>query len=146
SRLEAERRNRANAGCGHEGSCLPIRPGKPQNPSVELTELFVDSITSGEQRSDRHRQFWTLPGEFHDASGEHIAFGSADQQASDLQKAADLVLEIALGLDEHGPARQQRANGMAIEASEANFLEPASLHNARDASSVIAVALVDLHL
>jgi hypothetical protein len=54
-----------------------------------------------------------------------------------------LLIEITLDLDEHGPARQQRANGMTIEAFEANLLEPASLHNARDARSVVAVALVD---
>jgi hypothetical protein len=54
--------------------------------------------------------------------------------------------KIALDLDEHGPARQQRANSVAIEAFEANLFEPACLHDARDAGSVVAVALIDLHL
>jgi hypothetical protein len=57
-----------------------------------------------------------LLGQFQNALGERIACGSANQQTSDLQKASDLVLEIALHCHEHGPARQQRANGMTIKA------------------------------
>src|SRR5439155_22544422 len=51
-----------------------------------------------------------------------------------------------LDLDQQGPARQQRPNRMAIEVLDAHLLEPAGLHDAGDAGSIVAVTLIDLHL
>src|SRR6266478_575631 len=63
-----------------------------------------------------------------------------------LEQAADLVLEITLDFDQQCPARQQRPNRVAIEVLDAHLLKPAGLHDAGDASRIVAVTLIDLHL
>ena len=44
------------------------------------------------------------------AHGEDIELGAADDETEVLEKAADLVLEITLNLDQKCPARQQRSS------------------------------------
>jgi hypothetical protein len=61
------------------------------------------------------------------------------------EKAADLVLEITLDLDQQRPARQQRPDRVAIDILDAHLLKPAGLHDAGDPRSIIAIALIDLH-
>src|SRR5262245_64470425 len=69
----------------------------------------------------------------------------ADQQTEVLQVSTDLVLEIALHLDQKAAALQKRTRCMTIQPLDANLLVPTALHDPRDAKGVIAIALVDLH-
>ena len=55
-----------------------------------------------------------------------------------------MVLEIALDLDQQRPARQQRADRVAVDILY--LLEPIRLHDGGDPDSIVAVAFVDLHL
>ena len=70
----------------------------------------------------------------------------ADDKTKVLEQATDLVLKIALDLDQQRPAREQCLDSVAIKVLDAHFLEPAGLHDACDASRIVAVVLVDLHL
>jgi hypothetical protein len=47
--------------------------------------------------------------------GKDIELGTADHKSEVLEQAADLVLEILLGLDQQRPARQQRPDRVAME-------------------------------
>ena len=55
-------------------------------------------------------------------------------------------LLITLDLDQQRPAHQKRLDQVAVDILNAHLLEPAGLHNAGDAGSIVAVALIDLHL
>src|SRR6476646_5308111 len=70
----------------------------------------------------------------------------ADDKTKVLEQATDLVLKIALDLDQQRSARQQCLDRVAIKVLDTHFLEPAGLHDACDASRIVAVVLVDLHL
>jgi hypothetical protein len=77
------------------------------------------------------------------AQREGVLFRTADDEPEVLQKAADLIFEIALDLDEQRPAGHQRLDGVAIEAlTRTSLYQPVCM--IRDADGVIAVALVDL--
>src|SRR5262245_66614312 len=70
----------------------------------------------------------------------------ADQQTEVLQEPTDLVLEIALHLDQEGATLQKRTHRMTIQTPDANLLVPTALHDPRNTKGIIAIALVDLHL
>ena len=72
-----------------------------------------------------------------------IELGTADHETDVLEQATDLVLEIALDLDQQRPARQQRPNRVALEALDAHLLKPAGLHDAGDAGRIAAVKVRD---
>ena len=57
-----------------------------------------------------------------------------------------MVLEIALDLDQQRPAGQQCPDRVAVDILDVHLFEPAGLHDAGDPDSIVAVALVDLHL
>src|SRR5262245_773570 len=63
-----------------------------------------------------------------------------------LQKPADLVLEIPLDLNEQRSADEKSLDSVTVESFDAHLLVPATLHDTRDAHSILTVALVDLHL
>ena len=75
-----------------------------------------------------------------------MELGTADDETEVLEEAADLVLEVTLDLDQQRPAHQKRLDQVAVDILNAHLLEPAGLHNAGDAGSIVAVALIDLHL
>src|SRR6201982_548659 len=70
----------------------------------------------------------------------------ADDKTKVVEPATDLVRKIALDLDQQRSARQQCLDSVAIKVLDAHFLEPAGLHDACDASRIVAVGLIDLHL
>src|SRR5690242_6123542 len=70
----------------------------------------------------------------------------ADDKTKVLEQTTELVLKIALDLDQQRPAREQCLDSVAIKVLDVHFLEPAGLHDACDASRIVAVVLVDLHL
>ena len=82
--------------------------GKLHNLAVKLTDLLLDDIARFEQRSDRSYQLRAILDQLLSSHGEDIELGTADHQAAVLQKAANMVLEIALDLDQQRPAGQQR--------------------------------------
>src|SRR4029453_2596168 len=83
---------------------LPMRVG-----------LLLDGLTGLEQRPDHSNQLGTIFDQFLGPHSKDIELGTADHETDVLEKAADLVLEITLDLDQQRPARQQRPNRVAIE-------------------------------
>src|SRR5256885_12256207 len=145
-RLEAERGDRADTRHGHEPSDLRIITCQLQNHTIEIVSLLLDGLTCLEQRPDHGNQLGAILDQFLGPHRKDIELGTADHETDVLEQATDLVLEIALDLDQQRPARQQRPNRVAIEALDAHLLKPAGLHDAGDAGRIVAVTLIDLHL
>jgi hypothetical protein len=78
------------------------------NLSVKLADLLLDGIARFEQRSDRSYQLRAPLDQLLGSHGEGIELGTADDETEVLKKAANMVLEIALDLDQQRPAGQQR--------------------------------------
>ena len=95
------------------------------NLAIKLTDLLLDGIAGFEQRPDRSHQLRTALDQFLGSHGKDIELGSADDEAEILEKAADMVLEIALDLHQQGPARQQRSDRVAVDILDVHLLEPA---------------------
>ncbi|WP_247455255.1 hypothetical protein [Bradyrhizobium sp. 174] len=57
-----------------------------------------------------------------------------------------MIFDIPLDLDEQSSTDKKGFGRMTVEILDANLLVPTTLHDARNASSVISVAFVDLHL
>src|SRR5215471_7225018 len=117
-----------------------------QNLTIETVRPLLDGLTCLEQRPDHSNQLRTIRDQFLGSHGKDIEFGTADHETDVLEQATDLVLEIALDLDQQRPARQQRPNRVAIEVLDAHLLKPAGLHDAGNAGRIVAVNLIDLHL
>ena len=66
------------------------------NLAVKLTDLLPDGIARFEQRSDRGYQLRTALDQLLGSHGKDIELGTADDETEVLEKATDLVLEIAL--------------------------------------------------
>src|SRR5256886_910615 len=145
-RLEAERGDRADTRYGHEPSDLCIITCQLQNLTIEIVGLLLDGLTCLEQRPNHSHQLGAILDQFLGPHGKDIELGSADHETDVLEQAADLVLEIPFDLDQQRPARQQRPNRVAIEIFDAHLFKPAGLHDASDASRIVAVTLIDLHL
>src|SRR5262249_36580536 len=145
-RLETERRDRTDTRHGHELSDLPIITCQLQNLTIEIVGLLLDGLTCLEQRPDYSDQLRTILDQFLGPNSKEIELGTTDHKTEILEKAADLVLEIPFDLDQQRPARQQRPNRVAIEVLDAHLLKPTGLHDASDASRILAVTLIDLHL
>ena len=116
------------------------------NLAVKLTDLLPDGIARFEQRSDRSYQFRTALDQLLGSRGKDVELGAADDETEVLQKTANMVLKIALDLDQQCSAGQQRPDRVAIDILDVHLLEPTGLHDAGDPDSIVAVALVDLHL
>src|SRR5258708_4074305 len=83
--------------------------------AVKLADLLPDGIARFEQRSDRSHQLRTALDQLLGSHGKDIELGTADDETEVLQKAANMVLEIALDLDQQCPARQQRPDRVAVD-------------------------------
>ena len=125
---------------------LPIITCQLQNLTIEIVGLLLDGLTCLEQRPDHSDQLGTILDQFLGPNGKDIELGTADHKTEVLEKAADLFLEIPFDLDQQRPAGQQRPNRVATEIFDAHLLKPAGLHDASDASRIVAVTLIDLHL
>ncbi len=75
---------------------------------------------------------------------EDVAARLADDEAEVLEQATDLVLEIALDLDQQGPAVQDSSDLMARDALDLDLLVPTTLHDPSQARGIVPVGLVDL--
>ena len=117
-----------------------------RNLAVKLTDLLLDGIARFEQRSDRGYQLRTALDQLLSSHGKDIELGTADYEAEIFEKAANMVLEITLDLDQQRPAGQQRPDRVAVDILDMHLLELTRLHDARDPDSIVAVAFVDLHL
>src|SRR6476660_4413164 len=116
------------------------------NLAVKLTDLLLDGIARFQQRSDRSYQLRAALDQLLGSHGEDIELGTADHETEVLKKAANMVLEIALDLDQQRPAGQKRPDRVAVDILDVHLLEPAGRHDKSDPDSIVAVALVDLHL
>src|SRR5262249_15820680 len=117
-----------------------------QNLTIEIVSLLLDGLACLEQRPDHGNQLGAILDQFLGPHRKDVELGSADYQTDVLEQATDLVLNIALDLDQQRPARQQRPNRVAIEVLDAHLLKPAGLHDAGNAGRIVAVTLIDLHL
>src|SRR5258705_13943442 len=106
----------------------------------------LDGIARFEQRSDRSYQLRAPLDQLLGSHGEDIELGAADDETEVFEKAANMVLEIALDLDQQRPAGQQCPDRVTVDILDVHLLEPTGLHDAGDPDSIVAVALVDLHL
>ena len=85
------------------------------NLAVKLADLLLDGIARFEQRSDRSYQLRTALDQLLGSHGEDIELGAADDETEVLKKAANMVLEIALDLDQQRPAGQQCPDRVAVD-------------------------------
>jgi hypothetical protein len=79
---------------------LRIMASEFHNLAVKLTDLLLDGIARFEQRSDRSCQLRASLDQLLGSHGEDIELGTADDETEVLKKAANMVLEIALDLDQ----------------------------------------------
>ena len=63
-------------------------------------------------------------------------------EAEVLEKSANLVLEVPFDLHEQSQADEEGFDRVAVEVFDADLLVPSTLHDACDAHSIVAVALV----
>jgi hypothetical protein len=138
--------NRADARCCHEPSHSSIVACQPHHLAVEVGNLLLDSLTCLEQRLDHSAKFWPIVDQLRRTYCKHVHLCPSDDEPEVLEKSADLVFEIPFGLDEQRPADEKSLDSVTVEIFDAHLLVPATLHDTRDADSVVAVALVDLHL
>src|SRR6478609_1927868 len=144
--LEGERGDRTDPRCSHKPADLRIMASQFHNLAVKLADLLPNGIARFEQRSDRSYQLKTALDQLLGSHRKDIELGTADDETEVLQKAANMVLEIALDLDQQRPAGQQRPDRVAVDILDVHLFEPAGLHDAGDPDSIVAVAFVDLHL
>ena len=85
------------------------------NLAVKLADLLLDGSARFEQRSDRSYQLRAPLDQLLGSHGEGIELGTADDETEVLKKAANMVLEIALDLDQQRPAGQQRPDRVAVD-------------------------------
>ena len=76
------------------------------NLAVKLADLLLDGLARFEQRSDRSYQLRATLDQLLGSHGEDIELATTDDETEVLQKAANMVLEIALDLDQQRPAGQ----------------------------------------
>src|SRR5437879_1648051 len=144
--LEGERCDRAHTRHGHEPAGLRITASQFCNLTVKLPDLLLDGVACFEQRPDRSYQLGPILDQLLGSYSEDIECGTSDHETEVLEKAAHLVLEIALDLDQQRPTRQQRSDRVAVDILDMHLLEPTGLRDAGDPNSIVAVAFVDLHL
>ena len=78
----------------------------PDRIAVKLADLLLDGSARFEQRSDRSYQLRAPLDQLLGSHGEDIELGTADDETEVLEKATDMVLKIALDLDQQRPAGQ----------------------------------------
>ena len=76
------------------------------DPAVKLADLLPDGIARFEQRSDRSYQLRTALDQLLRSHDKDIELGTADDETEVLKKAANMVLKIALDLNQQRPAGQ----------------------------------------
>ena len=82
---------------------------------VKLTDLPLDGVARFEQRPDRSHQLRAILDQLLGAYRKDIERGTSDHETDVLEKAAHLVLEIALDLDQQRPTCQQSPDRVAVE-------------------------------
>src|SRR6185295_959491 len=135
--FEGERGDRTDPRCGHKPADLCIMASQLHNLTVKLTDLLLDGIARFEQRSDRSYQLRTALDQLFSSHGKDIELGTADDKTEVLQQAANMVLEIALDLDQQRPAGQKRPDRVTVDILDVHLLEPAGLHDAGDPNSIV---------
>ena len=143
---EGERGDRTDTRDGHKSANLRIMASQFHNLAVKLTDLLLDGSARFEQRPDRSYQLRTPLDQLFSSHGKDIELGTADDKTEVLQQAPNMVLEIALDLDQQRPAGQKRPDRVTVDILDVHLLEPAGLHDTSDPDSIVAVAFVDLHL
>nr|WP_245473652.1 hypothetical protein [Bradyrhizobium zhanjiangense] len=88
----------------------------------------------------------TILGQLRGTHSKHIYLCSSDDKPKILGEPPDLIFDIPLDLDEQSSTDKKGFGRVTIEILDANLLVPTTLHDTRYASSVISVALIDLHL
>src|SRR5580704_13721581 len=105
-RPEAECGDRADTRYGHEPADLRIMTSQLEDLAIEIGDLLLNGLARLEQWSDRSHKFGTIFDQSLGANGEDIELGAADHETEILEQATDLVLKVALDLDQQRSARQ----------------------------------------
>ena len=137
--LEGECGDRTDPRHRHEPADLRIMASQLHNLAIKLTDMLLDGVARFEQRPDCSHQIGTTLDQLLGSCGEDIERGAADDQTEVLEKATDMVLKIALDLDQQRPARQQRSDRMAVDILDVHLFEPTGLHDAGDPDGIVAV-------
>src|SRR5580692_1626489 len=125
-RLEAECGDWADTRYGHKPTDLHIMTRQLVNLTVEIVDLLLDGLARLKQRPHCSNELGTILDQLCGSHSKDIELATADDQTEVLKKATDLVLEIALDLDQQRPARQQCLDRVAVEVLDAYLLEPAA--------------------
>jgi hypothetical protein len=88
-----------------------LRRSRFTRVAVKLTDLLPDGIARFEQWSDHSYQLRAALDQLLGSHGKDIELGTADDETEVLEKAADMVLEIALDLDKQPPVGQRPDRG-----------------------------------
>jgi hypothetical protein len=113
------------------------------NFAVKLTDLLPDGIARIEQRSDPSYQLRTALDQLLGSHGKDIELGTTDDETEVLEKAANMVLEIALDLDQQRPAGQQRPDRVAVDILNCTSLnQPVCMIRAIPIASLRSLLLI----
>src|SRR5262245_32376318 len=117
--------------------------GQLQNLTVEVVDLLFDRLTRLEQRCDYSNQLGTILNQFLSSSSEVIELGTADNEAEILEQATDLVLEIALDLDQQCSAHQCAfTKWLSIALTRTSLNQPICMMRAIPAASLRSLLLI----
>ena len=142
-RLEAECGDRADTRHGHEPADLHITTRQLVNLAVEIFDLLLNGLACLEQRPDRSHQLGTIFDQPLGAHGEDIELGAADDETEVLKQATDLVLEIALDLDQQRPARQRCLDPwLSRSMTRTSLNQPVCMMRAMPAASLRSLLLI----
>src|SRR5262249_5629058 len=114
--------------------------------TVEVANLALVGLARLQQRPNRSDQLRTIFDQLFSSHGEDVELGSANHKTEVFEEATNLVLKIPLDLHQQRAARQQGSDRMTVNIFDAHFFEPARLHDAGDASCIVTVTLINLHL
>jgi hypothetical protein len=113
-----------DARCSHKPSNLSIIACQPHDLAVEVRNLPPDSLACLEQRLYRGNKFGPSLGQLRGAHGKHVHLCPTDDEPKILEQPADLVLKIALNLDEQSSADKEGFDRVTVEIFDADLLVP----------------------
>src|SRR3979490_2864881 len=125
--LEGERCDRAHTRHVHEPAALRITASQFCNLTVKLPDLLLDGIARFEQRPDRSHQLRTILDQLLGSYGEGTLRRTSPHETEVLEKAAHLVLEIALDVGQRDPGARHLRARVPGRILDMHLLEPTGL-------------------
>lgn len=126
--LEGERRERADAGNGHEAAACLILADKAHDHVGQDAELSMKLLSRFEQRFDTCLKIAIASDQFPHAGRKGRQPHGADLQAERPKRRPDMVFEIQPLVQQGSPATHDRPNLLAFLAFDMHCLESADAH------------------